>query len=556
MLPHATHNPLHECQALVVEGNPQCRAILVAQMRELGIAGVHQCARVSDARRKLEHNRFDIVICEQFFERDSQTGQELLDDLRRNQILPFSTVFVMLTAEASYSRVAEAAESALDAYLLKPHTGARLTERIVQARRRKVALQAIFQAIDDQDHQRAADLCLARFQARAPYWLYAARIGAELLLRAGRIPDAQALYEAVIQAKTVPWARLGVARAQLEDGQHAKALTTLQSLLQEDNAYADAYDLMGRAQFEQGQFDAALSTFEMATRLTPNSITRLLKHGMLAYYSGERSAGLDLLEKATRLGADSKMYDPQALVLLAMAALDNNDHRQLMRCVAQLTRIYERSFEPERPRRLLLVVQALNALQHRQQAQARDHTETLMADVRSPEFDVESACNLLGLMGHLLHRGGLPHNSDAVIDTIALRFGTSRALSDWLAKATPEETGWRERLRAGYAEIVQRSASAMHLSLKGDPCGTVTQLLREGQATLNGKLIETAQQVLLRYRDRIPEAETLEGEIQALRASYGLRQLKLGDPSASARPLGGMALPIPSVMRGENVIPA
>ena len=30
----------------------------------------------------------------------------------------------MITAEATYAKVAEAAESALDAYLLKPHTGA------------------------------------------------------------------------------------------------------------------------------------------------------------------------------------------------------------------------------------------------------------------------------------------------------------------------------------------------------------------------------------------------------------------------------------------------
>ena len=399
-------------------------------------------------------------------------------------------------------------------------------------------------------------LCLARFQARGPYWLYAARIGAELLLRAGRIPDALALYEAVIQAKTVPWARLGVARAQLEDGQHAKALTTLESLLQEDNAYADAYDLMGRAQFEQGQFDAALNTFEMATRLTPNSITRLLKHGMLAYYSGDRAKGLELLEKATRLGVDSKMYDPQALVLMAMAALDNNDHRTLMRCVAQLTRIYERSFEPARPRRLLVVVQALNAIQHKQTAQAREHTDTLMAELRSPEFDVESACNLLGLMGRLLNRGSLTQKGDDTIDNIALRFGTSRALSDWLAKAAPDGKDWSERLRAGYTEIVQRSASAMRLSLKGDPAGTVMQLLREGQATLNGKLIETAQQVLLRYRDRIPDAQALETEIQALRASYGVRHLKLGDTSANARSPGGMALPTPGVMRGETVLPA
>jgi len=62
--------------------------------------------------------------------------------------------------------------------------------------------------------------------------------------------------------------------------------------------------------------------------------------------------------------------------------------------------------------------------------------------------------------------------------------------------------------------------------------------------------------VLLRYRDRIPNAEALETEIQAMRTTYGVRHLKLGDPSANARGPGGMALPTPSVMRGENVIPA
>jgi CheY-like chemotaxis protein len=112
----------------VIEGNAQSRSIIVAQLRELGVGTVMQCSRVHDARRKLETQRFDVVICEQSFERESYSGQDLLDDLRRNQLLPFYTVFIMLTAEASYSKVAEAAESALDAYLLKPHTGARLAE--------------------------------------------------------------------------------------------------------------------------------------------------------------------------------------------------------------------------------------------------------------------------------------------------------------------------------------------------------------------------------------------------------------------------------------------
>ncbi len=139
-----------------------------------------------DARNRLEHTVFDYVLCEQYFTESNHSGQTLLDDLRRAQLLPFSTVFFMVTAEASYAAVAEAAESALDGYLLKPFTPSTLFERLSLARLRKVHLKPIFDAIEQEDFETAAALCTERFEARQPYWLYAARIGTELLLRLGR----------------------------------------------------------------------------------------------------------------------------------------------------------------------------------------------------------------------------------------------------------------------------------------------------------------------------------------------------------------------------------
>ncbi|RZI98129.1 MAG: response regulator, partial [Rubrivivax sp.] len=428
----AASSSLHDASALVIEGNLQSRSILIAQLRELGVGTVAQCSRLLDARRKLEASNFDVVICEQRFERESGSGQDLLDDLRRNQLLPFHTVFVMLTAEASYSKVAEAAESALDAYLLKPHTAARLADRILQARERKRALRAIFSAIDAQNFEQAANLCQQRFEARETYWLYAARIGAELLLRLGRLAEAQTLFETVIEAKTLPWARLGVARAQLESGQPAKAATTLESLIRDDDAYADAYDVMGRAQFELGNFQNALSTYQMATRLTPGSISRLLKHGMLAYYTGEKSEGVELLDRATRLGLDSKMFDPQALMLLAFARLDNNDQRGLQRIVEQLTRLRDRSHDPARPHRLLNMAESLLALQQQQTARAQDDVRRLSNDVLTPAFDFESACNLLTLMNRLVARSLPLYEAEAAVETMALRFCTNRAMTELL----------------------------------------------------------------------------------------------------------------------------
>jgi DNA-binding response OmpR family regulator len=540
----ATHN-LQDAHALVIEGNLQSRSILVSQLRELGVGTVSQCSRLVEARRKLEVNRYDVVICEQHFDRDSMSGQDLLDDLRRNQLLPFYTVFIMITAEATYAKVAEAAESALDAYLLKPHTGARLSDRIMMARQRKKALEAIFTAIDAEQFHEAALLCLERFETRGPYWLYAARIGAELLLRNGEIGDAQKLYEAVIAAKTLPWARLGVARAQVEGGQPAKAVTTLESLIQDDNAYADAYDVMGRAQFELGNFQSALTTYQMATKLTPSSISRLLKTGMLAYYTGEKSEGVELLDRATRLGLDSKMFDAQALLLLAFARLDNNDQKGLARTVDQLTRLRDRSHAPARPHRLLGMAESLLALQQQHTARALDDVRRMANDALNPDFDFETACNLLALMSRLQMRSISLNESEAAVDTLALRFCTSKAMSELMACAASGVQAFADRVRSAHSQILKMTEQAMTLSIKGDPQGTVMKLLEDGERTLNAKLIESAHQVLQRYTSRIADHAALTERTNALRERYHTtaQHSRLGEHTGATATPGGVSLP-------------
>lgn len=543
MNPVATE--LQDAKALVIDGNPQSRSIIVNQLRDVGVGTIVQCPRLADARNKLEMGTYDVVISEQYFEREDITGQDLLDDLRRNQLLPFYTVFVMVTSESSYSKVAEAAESALDVYLLKPHTAAGLVERIYQARERKLALKDIFTAIEAEDYDQAAQLCKTHFETRRPFWLYAARIGAELMLRAGHLSDAQKLYEAVVEAKTLPWAKLGVARAQLEAGYPQRATTTLAGLIETEPGYTDAYDVMGRAQFELGNFQNALSTFKMATQLTPSSVNRLLKHGMMAWYAGEREEGVALLDRATRIGLESKLYDPQALVLMAYARLDANEHRGLMRCAENLAHLLERSPESPRLQRLQDVINAMVAIHEYQTARALDDVRRLAKTILNPEFDFESASNLLGLMTRLAIRSIQLYEVDAAVDTMGLRFCTSRALTELLACAAVGRQDFINRVRAAHNDILKLTEEAMTLSLKGDPQGAVIRLLEEGERTLNAKLIESAHLVLQRYQQRIPDHAELLKKAQFMRERYRTTDIHagLGEQAATGRAAGGLSLP-------------
>jgi cytochrome c-type biogenesis protein CcmH/NrfG len=513
-------NDLSASLAMVIDGNPTSRAILVQQLRGFGIGTVVQCSRLADARRQLEYRVFDFVLCELHFDTGMTSGQVLLDDLRRNQLLPFSTVFIMVTGEATYGKVAEAAESALDGYLLKPHSAAQLAERLGSARKRKISLQEIFQAIEAEDFERAAELCLQRFESRGLFWLYAARVGAELMLRLGKYAQAQTLYEAVAAAKTLPWAKLGVARSMLDAGQTAAASSTLENLIAEDPTYVDAYEVLGRAQFELGKFDRALDSYKMACELTPASITRLQNLGMMTYYSGNRAEAEKILDRTTRLGLDSKMFDCQTLVLLAFSRFERGDSKGLKLCCDDFARVLEKTPDVKRLQRLAAVVDTLALMQAHQMARTVDVVRAMCQTIKDPDFDFEAASNLVSLMSLLAFKSIQLDEVDAVIESISMRFCASRALSELLAGAAQAHEPYADRVRIVHNKVLKLTEQAMALSMKGDPQAAVESLVGLGATTLNSKLIDTAYGVLQRYASNIPNAHVLGEAIADLRRRF------------------------------------
>jgi CheY-like chemotaxis protein len=533
---------IRHCRALIIDANPTSRSIQATQLRDLGVGTVVQCGRVQDARRQLEAREFDIVLCEQDFHGGTYSGQDLLNDLRRAQLLPFSTVFVMVTSEASYAAVAEAAESALDSYLLKPHTAQALADRIAQARQRKKILKDIFIAIEDGKFELAAQLCVVRFEARGAYWLYAARIGAELLLRVGRHDQARVMYEAVIATQALPWARLGVARAQVESGQAPAGRRTLESLIADQPGFADAYDVMGRVQVDQGNFKEALATYRTATQLTPGSITRLQRQGMLAFYLGENEEAKRALERATTLGISSQMFDFQSVVLLAITRFKDRDTKGLQRCLDNIRHALEKAPKSLRLQRFAAIVNIFNLMLQRQVAQVVAEVRALARQVKEPGFDFEAGSNMVATLAHLIAAELQLDAAEGWIDTLALRFCTTRSLSELLARAATAHEPYAARIREQHGAVTALAEQAMSHSLAGEPRAAAKALLAAGTRTMNAKLIDMARMVLQRHADKIPDAADLMGTADELR-----RQAAGGQPVAplvgeGARQSGGIAI--------------
>lgn len=541
----ATGSPLpdwRKAAALVVDGNPTSRMTLAGQLRTMGLHSVGQVSRMSDARRELERSRFDVVVCGDEFPKEGGTGQALLDDLRRSGLLPYQTVFIMLTNEATYMKVAEAAESSVDSYLVRPYSAGSLSDRIEQARLRKAAMLPIYEALEADQPERAVALARERFQQRGPQWLLAGRLAAEIWLRLGRLEAAESLFQAIWELDPRPWAMLGVARTQLDSGSPHRAQDTLAALIEVESDYPEAYDVLGRVQMELGQFQAALISMEKAMELTPMSIVRQQRLGMLAYFCGNRDKAVDMLERSTYLGLDSKMFDSECLVLLALSAFAQSQPAQLERHLAELRKRLRAQPSDGRLQRFTDLVAALSYQQQGHKEKAANLVKLACAQASEPGFDMEAACNLLCALAWLEHKGAGLMTDTGVIDRIGRRFATSKAMRDLLANAANAHAPFAERLQRSQDDIIQLIERSVKAAGNGEPLSAFKELLRTAKATLNARAVESAWLVLQRYASDIPDAPALQEEIAKLRESYGTSTNKPALGDKRLRPAGGVNL--------------
>ena len=506
--------------ALVVDGNSASRSVLVSLLREYGVAEVAQSSRAQDARRLLEERRFDIVVCDYHFEGEPISGQDLMDDLRLAQLLPLGTVVVMISAEAGHAKVAEAAEAALDAYLIKPHTSAALRQRLFDARRRKHALKDVIALIDKESFVEAAEMCQARFETRGPAWLQAARVGAELWLRLGKPHAAQRMFDAILEIGAVPWARLGVARSQYDRGNASQARRSLESLLTEQPGYSDAYDVMARVLLDQGLPDEALGASREALSITPGSVARLVKHGLLAFYYGDAGEAGAALARAARYGLHSKVFDLQGLVLLALVQFDKSDLRGLTQSWRSITSARSGLLGSDRLRRFEAVIRVMKLLLERNVAEAVLLAQGLIRESREPSFELEAACNLLAMLTRLTHHELRLESLDHDVLVLAQRFAVSRTTCELLVRSLGANDLLATIVRDAYAAICAEAEDAVSNTLKGLPGEAAKLLLTRAEATLNAKLMDLAIHTMDRHKQGIAGVEALRERAEALRERY------------------------------------
>lgn len=280
-------------RVLVIDRHPAARDSLRLMLSALGITSVVGAGTAAEALRQVAAGTFDIILSDYTLD-DGRDGQQLLEELRLQHLIPLGTVFIVVTGERGYQNVISVAELAPDDYVIKPFTADQLQARILKAVFRKNFFAPVHHKLDAGAYIAALNACDRLLANTSPFELDVLRLKGEILNALGRSAEAEAIYRSVLARKSVPWARMGLAVALRGQKSLDEAETLAQSVVDEFPQYLSAYDFLAGVREEKGDLAAAQKVLQEAATISPKNATRQRIVGDVAMRNGD----LDTAEKA------------------------------------------------------------------------------------------------------------------------------------------------------------------------------------------------------------------------------------------------------------------
>ena len=303
--------PYAELSYLVIEDSQTMRTWLRNAIAEAGGVKIDMADSYFDALNRIKNKgNYDIVLCDYILS-DTRDGQQLLEEVRRNRLLPQSTLWIMITGEQKYEQVFSAAELAPDDYLIKPITPALLGERMMQAWERRNTLKVATQLFDGEAYREALEVCQKRVAAKSRFALGFQRIAGECLLALGKYKEAHDHYESLLESfPRLPWARLGKARAYFHMDRQDETREILEDMIHSNPDFLQAHDLLAKVHERTGNLEQSRELLKVVLQKNPKALHRHREIVRVAMATGDSQTAVEAFALMHQHGRGSTFLRP------------------------------------------------------------------------------------------------------------------------------------------------------------------------------------------------------------------------------------------------------
>ena len=328
--------------ALVIDDIGAMRHALRSQLQWMGMNSIKCVADAEEALEQLENNTYDLILCDYNLNKAS-SGQHFLEHLRHEHLLSAKTIFVMVTAEAEYAFVANAAEFAPDDYILKPCPEKKLRARLERLFDRRNFLLTALTAMDEKNYPQVVSECdrLMPLTSNERWLLAALKLKAEAQQAMGDTTDLLKTHEQALALRdNVPWVKIGIARVRMLMNEPEAAEEMVKQIIADNPNYVAAYELLAEIRRKQNDEEGAFQLMEQSARILPTA-KRFRSTSESAFLLGKLDEAKTLSESAIKLSGGSMTERPDDYLSLAQIQTDMGDPQAAIRTLEKSASKYE-----------------------------------------------------------------------------------------------------------------------------------------------------------------------------------------------------------------------
>lgn len=294
-------------QALIVDDFDSFRMSVVKMLQEIGVQRIDSAVNGAEALRLCRQKAYDLILCDYNLGK-GKTGQQVLEELRHDQLPSSDSLFILISAESSKSIIMAAYDYEPDAYLAKPITNKALEQRLLRLFTQRVRLAPITQAIKEQQFDTAISLCRKEIAAKGRYTNQCQKILGQLHLQLGQYDQAEAVYRDVLEVRALDWAQIGMARVKKMQGDLLSAQQWIEEAIDNNPLALRAYDLQADIYREQQNYTQLQQVLEKTVDISPLSILRQQHLGDVALMNNDVRVAAQAYRRTVKLGEHS-CYD-------------------------------------------------------------------------------------------------------------------------------------------------------------------------------------------------------------------------------------------------------
>jgi len=296
---------------LLIEDSQTMRVWLRTTIANAGGKKIDVSDSYNDALYRIRNRGgYDVVLCDYILS-DTRDGQQLLEEVRRQRLLPQSTIWIMITGERKYEQVFSAVELAPDDYLIKPITPDLLHVRLGRAWDHRQALKGATDLFDAGRFEEALLLCRTESDGNPRHATGFQRIAGECMMQLEHYLEAYEYFEAILEAKpSLPWAKLGKARAFFHLDRYDETSAIIEELIHDNPEYLHAHDLLAKVHERKGDLEATKSLLKLVLQKNPKSLSRQRDIARIAVATDDLQTAIDAFALMHQHGRGSSFVRP------------------------------------------------------------------------------------------------------------------------------------------------------------------------------------------------------------------------------------------------------